>query len=133
MSTDITNVNLAASTCDPAPQTDNSGSLVSTIWAKTGFAFSLAANGYIKFPTWFSGLVIQWGRISMGGGGDNGVTFPIVFPHACLEVLATTLNTLAGGSGDRITYVVDGTQTTNGVTLSNNGSGASASWLAIGW
>ena len=49
-----------------------------------GHSFGL--NGYQKF-TW--GLIIQWG-LSVALSPDSGawVTFPIVFPHACLQVVA---------------------------------------------
>lgn len=60
---------------------------------RKGFAISLAANGYIAFPTWLGGLVIQWGAVlGTAAGVDKGpyvFTFPIEFPNAALQAVAT--------------------------------------------
>lgn len=113
----------------PASPADNSTNVATTAWVQGLFARSLSGNGYTYLP---GGLLLQWGSVSMGGGGDNPVTFPTPFPTACFQVLACTVDPVSGGGGDRITYVVGGTVTTTGCTLSNNGSGASAAWLALG-
>lgn len=52
-----------------------------------GFAVSLAANGYIVFPTWLGGLVLQWGAVSININVANSyidsvITWPIAFPNA---------------------------------------------------
>lgn len=56
---------------------------------RKGFAISLAANGYIAFPSWLGGLVLQWGT-SGAVTYDNRLTvsYPIEFPTACLAALA---------------------------------------------
>jgi hypothetical protein len=48
-----------------------------------GFTQSFATNGWCKMP---NGLILQWGRVSGGGGEGTGpnVTFPITFPNAAL-------------------------------------------------
>lgn len=56
-----------------------------------GFAASVGASGYQKFP---SGLIIQWGSTSVVGGTGN-VSLPFTFPTACRAVTAT----LSGGAG----------------------------------
>lgn len=71
---------------------------------KFGFAIQLAADGYIKFPTWLGGLIIQWGSVaSASGAGPNvntNFTFPIAFPNACF-----VLNALADlSTNDRLAY-----------------------------
>lgn len=125
----FTALNGAASVAAPA-QSDSSTSVPSTAWVRGLFTgSSLGSNGYIALP---GGLVLQWGSLSMGGGGDNHVSFPIAFPSACLQVICSTLDSRTGGSGDRIVYVVQGSVNTTGCTLSNNGSGSNASWFAIG-
>lgn len=72
---------------------------------RLGFAVQLAANGYVALPTWLSGVILQWGSVSLpsvttgaGGSGVLGnVTFPLTFPNACRAVLPIT--TSAGSSG----------------------------------
>jgi len=54
-----------------------------------GFAASLATNGYISFPTWLGGLIIQWGYNSNIVDVEVPITFPISFPTACYNVQCT--------------------------------------------
>lgn len=58
------------------------------------FGASLSSSGYQKFP---SGLIIQWGRGSIAGGGANSatVTFPLAFPNGAFAGLAASSNNLA--------------------------------------
>ncbi|MFM5811221.1 phage tail protein [Aeromonas veronii] len=53
---------------------------------RSGFAVSLAANGYIAFPTWMGGLIVQWGKTTLVNVAQASVTFPIAFPTACLSL-----------------------------------------------
>lgn len=57
-----------------------------------GFAISLATTGYIKFPAWLGGLIIEWGRGSAATTeSTETLNFPLAFPTACLHVAVTTL------------------------------------------
>ncbi|TLP63155.1 MULTISPECIES: gp53-like domain-containing protein [Pseudomonas] len=48
---------------------------------RMGFAVKLAQNGYVTFPTWLGGLIIQWGRVAAPTADrEYEVTFPIPFP-----------------------------------------------------
>lgn len=60
---------------------------------RAGFAASFTSNGYIAFPTWLGGLIIQWasGSVPAGSAGAN-VSFPIAFPNACFQVVASNMN-----------------------------------------
>lgn len=89
---------------------NNSGSAASTSWirgamsgiaAAAGFAASFNADGYIKFPSWLGGWVVQWGGYSQVGtplGASSyysapNQNFPIAFPNACLRMFgSSTLN-----------------------------------------
>lgn len=57
-----------------------------------GFAASLGPNGYVVFPTWLGGLVLQWCYVSAGAGSADATasgTFPIAFPAEVFGGLAT--------------------------------------------
>ncbi|BCJ05584.1 hypothetical protein PRtIB026_A46170 [Pseudomonas sp. RtIB026] len=53
---------------------------------RLGFSVSFAVNGYVIFPVWLGGVIIQWGRFN-GGAHDPAIAFPIAFPSACLVVV----------------------------------------------
>ncbi|CRP86544.1 hypothetical protein PAERUG_P19_London_7_VIM_2_05_10_05814 [Pseudomonas aeruginosa] len=55
-----------------------------------GFSISLATNGYVVFPSWLGGLVIQWGKVATPTADiEYAVTFPLAFPTAVFNVLAS--------------------------------------------
>lgn len=50
---------------------------------RAGFSVSINTNGYIAFPTWMGGLILQWGRCPIPVGSAEGsasVSLPITFP-----------------------------------------------------
>ena len=55
---------------------------------RLGFSASFAANGYIVFPSWLGGPVIQWGVIPEAARPSEfdfgAVPLPIAFPNAAL-------------------------------------------------
>jgi hypothetical protein len=77
---------------------------IAAVATAAGFTYTLSANGYIKFPSWLSGLIIQWGAINTNAGdAATPVIFPIAFPNACLQVLASAVNYQSGQSNiDRV-------------------------------
>jgi hypothetical protein len=89
------------------------------------FVNVFAANGSAMLP---GGLILKWGHVTTDiNGGTLPVSFNAPFPNNCYGVYPVTSSTT-----DRITYIVNGTVTTSGFTIGNNGSSGFAFWFAIG-
>jgi hypothetical protein len=127
MTTTVNNTNLTNSTCATPGSGDNSPSLINSLWAKLGFAISLGASGYVKFPTWLGGLVIQWAVGTTVNSADNTqtVNWPISFPTACL--IAFTSCFLNTGTNVIKSWGVL-SFTTTGVTIELLRRGDEGSW-----
>ncbi|WP_256659606.1 phage tail protein [Pseudomonas sp. H9] len=64
---------------------------------RLGFSVSLAANGFIVFPTWLGGVILQWGT----AGTTNGFgtwTYPLTFPNSVFRVFASNDASASGSS-----------------------------------
>ena len=100
------------------------------------FPSSLVANGYQKLP---NGLIIQWGASETSNGGVP-VTFPIAFPNAAFNVVATIFG--ANGSGIWGALEIGAAPTKTGFNAFSAAFGTSSSgtnngsfafyWFAIG-
>jgi hypothetical protein len=105
---------------------------MSSIATAAGFACNLAGNGYIKFPSWLGGLIIQWGIATTSSGGNITALLPIAFPSSAF--IATTCS--FGGSG--LTLATVAGLSTTAVTIytytSSTGAtvAAQTAWFAIG-
>ncbi|MGE8436639.1 MAG: phage tail protein [Pseudomonas palmensis] len=62
--------------------------LVTPKTLRSGFARLLSGNGYIAFPTWLGGLIIQWGGISTASAASIVAPLPIEYPNAHMFALA---------------------------------------------
>ena len=120
----------------PTPgSADNSTRIATTAWAKFGFAISLGPVGYIKFPTWLGGLIVQWGTsvVTTDGAAQAAFPFPLTFPS---NVYTTVAN--IGDNGDNKTAVF-GTTGTSVTTArfvlvdSTTGGGRAAFVARINW
>jgi hypothetical protein len=101
----------------------------SALSSLSAFDKSLTANGYQKLP---SGLIMQWGEsASVNQDSSVSVTFPIVFPSACVSVVIT--------GNKSIVTTGQGIQTVQSVSTTgfqiNNGQDAAMTffWLAMGY
>ncbi len=64
---------------------------------RLGFAVSFNAQGYVVFPPWLGGLIIQWTSSAAIAPGATGAAYwPIAFPNGCIWALAAPL----GNSGN---------------------------------
>lgn len=92
-------------------------------------AASIAASGYQKFS---SGLLIQWGIVSIPGFGAATWTFPVTFPSACFGVLAMC-NSAAGTSGPTSPIAATGLSTSSAtIDFQSTSDVFSAFALALG-
>jgi hypothetical protein len=100
---------------------------------------SKTTNGHVKLP---NGLIMQWGvGSSMVGFGIQTITFPIVFPTACLNVQVCQRIPTAVGSGATAenSIQVNGTPTTTSFGVFSNSTGSQnftsflPVWFAIGY
>lgn len=111
--------------------TDNTKKLATTDWAKLGFVISKSAIGYIKFPTWMGGLVIQWGVATTDGTGNAAVSFPLEFPNSALSVSVTpNVTNGAFGTYQSITKTTMLIQTWRANNVQE--PTVTANWIAIG-
>jgi phage-related tail fiber protein len=101
-----------------------------------GFQILKAANGYVVFPTWLGGLIIQWGYSTIPLGATV-VPFPLSYPNACFGIQATPFN--VSGAADVIEYTALPTKTGfTAVGVSSGVTGAPAQtatnffWFSIG-
>lgn len=88
-----------------------------------------AANGYHKLP---GGLILQWGTTTPAAAGTIAVVFPIPFPNAVRNVVASV-----GGGNNTVNT---SSETTTGMTVTtyvgSTGAalnGARVFWQAIGY
>lgn len=96
---------------------------------RLGFSVSLAASGYIVFPTWLSGLIIQWGSVAVAQMDNYSITFPVSFPSLCAFVIGGWVgqDSVAGILGNT-------SRTVSGVTGNMNGTGAATvNYFTIGY
>ncbi|MNJ19119.1 Tail fiber protein [compost metagenome] len=60
---------------------------------RLGFSAYFAANGYIAFPQWLGGLIVQWGLVNVTAAYGNwmSVNYPIRFPNGCHCVIGNRM------------------------------------------
>lgn len=97
-----------------------------------GFSISLANNGYIVFPTWLGGLVIQWGLATTPSDSTTTVSVPIAFPTNFWHVLITVRDTVQTYSAAPVGGAVPINLTTFSLRSFYTASGLAYAYIAIG-
>ena len=115
---------------------DDADALKVALSSFTGINRSLVNNGYQKLP---GGLIIQWGRVAAPAAGVVSATFPITFPNACLNAVATIYDTTIPNQSLAL-HIVNFSASSIGVSklYTNNGGAvgeANQGWIyfAIGY
>ncbi len=101
-----------------------------------GFTCSLTPNGYIVFPSWLAGLIVQWGSVSSVAGAAATVSFPLAFPSAMLIRGAFANGAVGAGHFCTVISAADNKLGMQIEVWVNNTTRAAAGltswWLAIG-
>ena len=97
---------------------------------RAGFSVSLGVNGYIALPTWLGGLIFQWGSIQCAHRSTTTISYPIAFPSALLQIVASGYQ--ASGSQQAYVSVNNSEKTTANFNAYYAPSGASPSLADAG-
>jgi len=116
------------STAVTQASSDNSTKVATTAWSKVGLTTSLGTPGYIKFPTWLGGLIVQWGTAATAASTSVVVNYPTAFSAAAFITMASQRT---GASTANIASTDTGS-TTQFTIFSSPSSTATFAWLAIG-
>lgn len=95
---------------------------------RLGFSVSLAANGYIAFPSWLGGLIVQWGNAYIDTNGTRYL-FPIQFPNNLFALNISAGEDTTGVA--EVMNVVPGSKTRSGFTANATATSTYA-YIAIG-
>ncbi|MBU2706482.1 phage tail protein [Zooshikella marina] len=79
---------------------------------KFGVKTQLDVNGYVKFPLWLGGLLIQWGEGTSESNGNLKVVFPMPYPNKCFQIIG-----MHKGAGAALVLELDKTMTNSSVVL----------------
>ncbi|WP_454562535.1 phage tail-collar fiber domain-containing protein [Pseudomonas sp. AIG] len=95
---------------------------------RQGFMASLSPNGYQKLP---SGLIEQWGTVSVQDNTEQTVLLSTAFPNAILGALASVPNAGSAGPGEFSTAGVRKNGSSLNSILVNSNSGPTVSVMPV--
>lgn len=93
---------------------------------RAGFAVSINRNGFIAFPSWMGGIIIQWGSVVVPNGSTATFTFPTAFPTECFQAGPIVNN------GTTLINLSSGVPSLNSVSITAGAVGGSGFIIAIG-
>ncbi|WP_425343544.1 gp53-like domain-containing protein [Pseudomonas delhiensis] len=101
---------------------------------RAGFKASINANGYMAFPTWMGGLIIQWGTSQSDANGNGSLTFPMAYPSEFYGIWYGDASGSISGVNAIGTLAYSKTGVTFGVrqVASTAGTLSAFFWLSIG-
>ena len=114
-------------TAESQAQSDNTRVITAARLASAlqGSNQALGSTGYQRLP---GGIIIQWGNLSVVGGGQV-ITFALAYPAVCYSVVATA----GGNNAASNTTSFISSIGTSGFTLTNaSGTTNDWKWIAIG-
>ncbi|VVQ34543.1 phage tail protein [Pseudomonas fluorescens] len=95
---------------------------------RQGFMANLSPNGYQKLP---SGLIEQWGTVSVQDNTEQTVLLPTAFPNAILGALASVPNAGSAGPGEFSTAGARKNGSSLNSILVNSNSGPTVSVMPV--
>lgn len=99
LATQATENNQGTAKIATQPMTDagvDDATIVTPKKMRFGFAMNFtAASGYVLFPTWLGGLLIQYGRASLAADQFTTLTWPLAWPDACYAISGAVHSSLA--------------------------------------
>ena len=110
------------------------GKLMSLLLSASGVKYSLGTNGYVKFGSFFGGLIIQWGTLDSLYKAYQLLTFPLAFAKELLSITMTVQN----GNQTEINQIraepiaIKATASSVPVTFSTTNGGL-CYWIAVGF
>ncbi|WP_460065312.1 phage tail protein [Pseudomonas sp. S2_H08] len=139
LATQATEVKLGTAKIATQAQADagtDDATIVTPKKLRWGFQIQKATNGYIVFPSWLGGLIIQWGTVN-GTVSDMSAPYPIQFPNGLFQVVVSMADKTGGQVGGITLYATAvGTASKTMLTVRSTGTdgqgASSARYIAIG-
>jgi len=97
-----------------------------------GFAISLGNSGYIKFPSWLGGFILQWGQVSVTANTAVSVSFPLVFPNNLYWTAVSWYRTVSPAPAAPNPLATENLSTAQLRVYNSAASSEDGRWLAIG-